>query len=180
MRTDGQTDMTNFFFAILRRRLKVILLKSVGTWKKKEWKWSGWINLAQDRDKSRALVSTVMNFRIPQNEGNFLTGWGTRPFRRRTVRQGVSSLVSWPVTDYGCTQMYTYHLTTCTEYHFVSLFSLNCGFTVGHHNTQLQHITSNTRTTHFRLKTWTVDNLYRCTVHLHINVYVQPTDVLIY
>ena len=32
-----------------------------------------WIELAQDRDRWRTIVSTVMNLRVPQNAGNFLT-----------------------------------------------------------------------------------------------------------
>jgi hypothetical protein len=32
-----------------------------------------WIKLAQDRDSCQALVNPIMNLRVPQNAGDFLT-----------------------------------------------------------------------------------------------------------
>jgi hypothetical protein len=49
-----------------------------------------WIGLSQDRDQLRALVSTVMNIRIPYNAGNFLSGCTTDGFSRRAQFHEVS------------------------------------------------------------------------------------------
>jgi hypothetical protein len=41
------------------------------------WGSMGWIVLAQDREKFRALVNAVMNLRVPYNAGNPSSGYTT-------------------------------------------------------------------------------------------------------
>jgi hypothetical protein len=58
-------------------------------------RWEGgegmdWIDLVQDKERWRALVNTMINLRVLQNAGNFLSSLGCFSFSGMTVLHGVS------------------------------------------------------------------------------------------
>ena len=50
------------------------------------------IALVQDKDRWQALVEEVMNLRVPQKAGNFLTSLGSISFCGKTLLYGVIDL----------------------------------------------------------------------------------------
>ena len=50
-----------------------------------------WIRLAQDRDKWQDLVNVVMNYRVAENAGNFLTNCEALSCSRSTLLYGLTS-----------------------------------------------------------------------------------------
>jgi hypothetical protein len=56
--------------------------------------WEGdWMHVAQDRDQWRALVNTVMNLRVSQKAGDFLSSRVTVSLSRRTPLHAVCHFV---------------------------------------------------------------------------------------
>jgi len=53
-----------------------------------------WIYVAQDKEKWRALIDTVMNFQVPQSAGIFLANWGII-FWCVILLQGVTRLMCY-------------------------------------------------------------------------------------
>jgi len=49
-----------------------------------------WIHVTQDRDRWRSLVNAVMNLRLPQNAGNFLTSRNPVRCSRGSLLRGLS------------------------------------------------------------------------------------------
>jgi hypothetical protein len=47
------------------------------------WDGMDWIDLAQDSEQWRPLVNTVMNIRVPENAGKFLSSCTIGSFSRR-------------------------------------------------------------------------------------------------
>ena len=116
----GQGDIhTGFWWGNLRegdylRDLDVdgrIILK----WILRKWdvRSMDWIELAQDMDRWRAVVIGVMNFRFPWNVGNFLTGWESVSFSRRT-------LICWIIKKISVMYYSTHLLTVGTGIIFFS------------------------------------------------------------
>jgi hypothetical protein len=58
-----------FWYVVLYNRTSTLNMDIRGV----SWGGMDWIDLAQDRDRWRALVKAVINLWVSQNAGNFLT-----------------------------------------------------------------------------------------------------------
>ena len=63
-----------------------------------------WINLAQDKDRWQDLLNVVMNFRVAENAGNFMTSCGALSCSRSTLLYGfISQLVNYTLNSFFST-----------------------------------------------------------------------------
>jgi len=75
------------------------------------------IHLTQGGGNWQILIITIMNLRVPQNAGNFLTIWGNVTFFWRTPIHGVSygptcnRLVANSINYHGVSVHYCYKMT---------------------------------------------------------------------
>jgi hypothetical protein len=53
-----------------------------------EWRGIDWTDLVQDREKFWALVKAVINLRVPENAGNFLTSLRLDSLSGRSLLNG--------------------------------------------------------------------------------------------
>jgi len=55
----------------------------------------GWIDLAEDRNRWRAVLNEVINPQIPQSAGKFLISSRPMSFSGNTLLRGVGRFVGW-------------------------------------------------------------------------------------
>jgi hypothetical protein len=79
----------------------------------KEIGWDGgdWIDLAHDRHQWRTLVNAVMNLRVPQNAGKFLSSCTIDSLSRRAqLHECVSEYTVGPIQAVGKEQLNLSHV----------------------------------------------------------------------
>jgi hypothetical protein len=74
-----------------------------------------WIELAQERERWRALVNAVMYLRAPYNAGNFLTNYKPVRFSRRAVLHGVSKVHRACLRPLYAANIYSFSCICCNK-----------------------------------------------------------------